>query len=95
MQTIKTLADFKRALTVGTKIEMVRYNNMPPTELIAGVGTVSKVQTNGVWINRRGRDSYLEFPKASNFMLSIERPGHIEIATPGKNPITLEYRLID
>ena len=90
-----TLAALKRKLQPGQRIEMVRYCGQEPSEKIKGIGTVTKVQTNGVFINRGHGDSFLSFPKASNFAMSIERPGHFEIWTDGTHPITLEYRLID
>lgn len=93
--TIKTVADLKRALTVGARIEMVRYCGNVPSEKVRGVGTVTKVQTNGVYIDRGFGNSWLDFPKATNFAASIERPGHFEVWSDGDNPITLEYRLID
>ena len=89
------LAELKRKLQTGQKIEMVRYCGQEPSEKIRGVGTVSKVQSNGVYINRNGRDSFMDFPKATNFAMSIERAGHFEMWTDGNYPITLEYRLID
>lgn len=89
------LSEFKRRMQVGQKIEMVRYNGGEPSEKIRGVGVVTKVQTNGVYIDRGHGNSFLDFPKAENFNMSIERPEHIEISTPGNYPITLEYRLID
>lgn len=90
------LAELKRKLQVGQKIEMVRYNGGEPSALIRGVGVVTKVQSNGVWIDRgHGRDSFFDFPKASNFAMSIERPGNFEVWTNGNYPITLEYRLVD
>jgi hypothetical protein len=95
MQTVKTVAELKRALTVGRKIEMVKYNGGVPSEKIRGIGTVTKVQTNGVYIDRGHGNSYLDFPKAANFAPSIEIQGNFEISTPGNYPITLEYRLID
>lgn len=92
---INTVADLKRVLIVGQKIEMTRYNNKPPVERISGVGVVSKVQTNGVYIERNGKNSFLDFPKATEFMPSIENIGHFEISSGGNYPITLEYRLVD
>ncbi len=95
MTAIKTVADLKRALQVGTQIEMVRYNGQAPTGKLAGVGTISKVQTNGVWIKRgENKSSWLDFPKASEFMPSIERAGHFEISSGGNYPIVLEYKII-
>ena len=89
------VSELKRKLQVGQKIEMVRYNGGEPSERIKGIGTVTRVQTNGVYINRGNGDSFMDFPKASNFAMSIERPGNFEMWTDGKFPITLEYRLID
>lgn len=94
MKTPKTVAELKRMLQVGQKIEMVRYNGGEPSEKRRGIGTVTKVQTNGVYIDRGHGNSFLDFPKSTNFAQSIERPGNFEISSPGNYPITLEYRLI-
>lgn len=83
-----TLAELKRKLQIGQKIEMVRYNGGEPSEKIRGVGVVIKVQTNGVYIDRGHGNSFLDFPKACNFAMSIERPGNFEINSPGNYPIT-------
>ena len=91
---MKTVAELKRKLQTGQKIEMVRYNGQAPSERIAGVGTVKHVQGNAVTIERNGKESWLYFPKASEFFPSIENSNHFEITSAGKYPITLEYRLI-
>ena len=95
METLKTVADLKRSLALGTKIEMTRYNNEKPSERIRGVGIVVKVQTNGVYIQRNGKNSFLDFPKATEFTPSVENAGHFEITSGGNYPITLEYRLLN
>ena len=92
---IKTVAELKRRLQTGQKIEMVRYNGQAPSERIAGVGVVKHVQGNAVTIERNGRESWLWFPKPSEFYPSRTTPGHFEITSEGNYPITLEYRLIN
>jgi hypothetical protein len=58
---MKTLADFKRALTPGSAWKL--YHNLAQKDL--GVRTVAKVQTKAVaFTNEAGGESWLEFPKA-------------------------------
>ena len=62
---MRTLADFKRALTLGSK--WLAVHNQSGNVL--GVRTVGKVQVNGVGFKSEGKDnlSWLYFPKASEF----------------------------
>lgn len=94
MQAPKTVSALKRALTVGTRIEMTKYCNQEPSERIRGIGTITRVQTNGVYIDRGNGESYVDFPSASNYNPSIEYNDRFEFSSGGVNPITLEYRII-
>lgn len=75
---MKTLADFKRALSVGSKwhTKLMKYG----TDI--GVRPVSKVRSNGVSFrtvrpNGEVCDSYLDFPKACN--VKFREDGTVEI----------------
>lgn len=89
---IKTVAQLKRELTVGRKIEMIAFNGGEPTEKIAGVGTIVKVQTNGVYIDRGNGKSWMDFPKASGFIQSYTNDNTFEI---NLGWVSLVYKLID
>ncbi len=59
---MKTLADFKRALTLGSEWEAYYGPNLQPL----GKRSVGRVMSNGVGFNtERGTLSYFYYPKAS------------------------------
>jgi hypothetical protein len=102
---IKTLADLKRALTVGTKITMTRHDWITPTSvgdksLVGMTRTVEIVQTNAVafsptgsldWNGKpRGR-SWLTFPKATDFYPTANGFG-IYLDKNNSNSV-MEYRI--
>lgn len=73
---MKTLSDFKRALTMGSKWKCVHAQ----TGLL-GIREVGKVQTKSVaFLTEKGTLSYLDFPKASEF--EINSFGEAEIYYP-------------
>ena len=66
---IKTLADFKRYLLNGGKIQLLSVNGQAPAEKISGIRIVEKMQSNSC--NFQG-GSWLYFPKASLFSVNKE-----------------------
>lgn len=74
---MKTLADFKRALTIGSKWEATHASGIN-----LGVGIVEIINTTGVAFKREGKEnpSWLNFPKASEF--KINDLGECEIYWP-------------
>lgn len=75
---MKTLADLKRRIEVGTKIEKTEHINIDngvrvenPRLLLGGVREVVKVQTKA-WVikNQDGENSWLDIPKASELTLN-------------------------
>ena len=72
---MKNLADLKRKMILGQKIEMLSYNGQAPAEKIRGVREVVKVQTNGVYLAPFGeskRKSWFDFPKADGIEINGE-----------------------
>ena len=69
MKTPKTVAELKRILVVGQKIECTLFEGKIPKERMRGIGEIAKVQTNGVYIERGKckHRSWLDFPKASEY----------------------------
>ena len=65
---MKTLSDFKRALTLGSKWHAIFHYNEKQSEL--GTGEVIKVQSNAVKFKRGEKESWLHFPKSSHFSIS-------------------------
>lgn len=62
---MKTLADFKRALTVGSMWRVTWLDGSTSTR------PVHKVQSNGVYFALPdGRNSFLDFPKAFDFAIN-------------------------
>ena len=73
---MKTLADFKRAMTVGT-VWMRKHVN----EIDFVKREVSRVKTTGVWIkDEYGKEVFLDYPKATDF--EINASGEAEIYLP-------------
>lgn len=68
MKTPKTVAELKRRLDLGAKIECTLFEGKIPSERMQGVGVIVKKQTNGVSIQRNGRNSFFNFPKASEYI---------------------------
>ncbi|SRR6266404_3474446 len=75
---MKTLADFKRRLTIGTKLT---YEFHRSTTIVGNLGNtvipasglqarvVSRLQSNGVWFMRAdGKESWLDWPKAKDLI---------------------------
>lgn len=86
---MKTLADFKRALTLGSKWETYYHRSFAHM----GVGEVVKVKSNGVAFLREGKKepSWLYFPKASCF--KVNASGNAQIYTQ-ENELLLTYTKI-
>ena len=91
---MKTLADFKRALTLGSK-----WHAMHASGQDIGIRTVAKVQTESVAFKRDDREelSWVYFPKASLF--SISESGEALIYWPPRNEgeerrLILTYRKV-
>lgn len=61
---MRTLADFKRALTLGSSWQTYHVLNGC---VDMGIRTVGKVQSNGVWFKSPAKEkmSWLDFPAAS------------------------------
>ncbi len=73
---MKTLADFKRALTPGT-VWMRKHAQDEAFKLVS----VCKTQGNGVWVEYEDtRKAFLSFPKATEF--KINEDGEAEIYWP-------------
>jgi hypothetical protein len=100
--TMKTLADLKRKIRIGTKIEKTAHINIdngvrvqrPPHP--QGVREVVKVQTNawGIAANKTIRDgsiSWLDIPKASELTLN----GNEFTITTWEGRLQMTYRLHD
>lgn len=64
---IKTLADFKRYLANGGKIQLISVDGQPPAEKIAGIKSVDKMQVNSC---KFIGGSWLYFPKAAYFKVN-------------------------
>ncbi len=86
---MKTLADFKRALTPGSKWETfhVLYNSS------MGVREVATIRSNSVGFRNEltGKISWLDFPKASQFKINN---GMAEIYTLEGN-LLLTYKAVN
>lgn len=81
---MKTLADFKRALTIGSMWRVIWPDGTSKER------PVCKVQTNGVYFALPdGRKSFLDFPKSSEF--KINHKGQVEIYAPASNNIQFQY----
>ena len=75
-KNMKTLADFKRAMQVGTVLKRKHVN-----EAGESLRTVSRVKSNGIWLlAENGKEAFLGFPKASEF--EINGDGEAEIYWP-------------
>lgn len=71
---MKTLADFKRALKVGTKWE--GFNHYYQSSF--GVRELSKVQSNSFAFKTvEGKDSWIDFPKSKD--IKFKDDGTVEI----------------
>lgn len=81
---MKTLADFKRALTVGSKWHATSYDSRG-NPMTLGCRSVAKIQSNSVAFSRPDTHalSWLQFPKASEF--AIDENGDVEIWWPAHN----------
>jgi hypothetical protein len=90
---MKTLADFKRSLTVGSK--WTCYHNLHLTNY--GIRIVKKKQTNSVCFHMPdlNKDSWLDFPKASD--IEINRDGEVLIFSQCGNQrkVILTYKKIE
>lgn len=86
---MKTLADFKRALTIGSKWQALHASGQD-----LGVREVAKVQSSSVAFKREGKEdfSWLEFPKATEFQ--INERGEAEIYWPACEVYEKPRRLI-
>ncbi len=94
---MKTIADIKRAMTVGSKWHTVHHGYAPDwTPQDMGVRAISIAQTNSVAFRTiRGADSWIQFPKKNQVIFhndgksfSIIDPGF------GQKPL-LTYTLMD
>ena len=66
---MKTLADLKRDLQIGTSIQMINFNNREEIpERLQGTRYVVKVKSNGIELNKdkeATKGSFLDYPKAT------------------------------
>lgn len=86
---MKTLADFKRALTVGSKWHALHASGQD-----LGVREVAKVQSCSVAFKREGKEefSWLSFPKSTEFQ--INERGEAEIYWPACEVYEKPRRLV-
>lgn len=68
------MAQWKRYMQAGVKIEMVRHDWFPVlSDKVSGIREVAKIQSNAiVFRNNDGRNSWLSFPSASMMRFSSE-----------------------
>lgn len=62
--SIKNLSQFKKWLETGKEIQFIE-NTIKPEMAGGQIRTINKVQTNAITTLVNGKDSWLEFPKAS------------------------------
>lgn len=66
---MKTLADLKRDLQLGTAVELVKFNSeIAIPERLQGIRYVVKVKSNGVEFNKdktATKGSFMDYPKAT------------------------------
>lgn len=86
---MKTLADLKRALSVGSKWQ--GFHHFQNRDL--GVREVSKVQSKAVAFATPGGDSWLEFPKASQVKFDADGNGFTLVNDQGQ--AVLSYKQVD
>ena len=85
---MKTLADFKRAMSVGSQWYRKHVNEADFVER-----TVVKRGSNHVKVaDNNGKEAYLDFPKASEFEVNAQ--GEAEIYMPANEMYKLPRRLI-
>jgi len=94
---MKTLADFKRALTLGSKWKYTYFQwdgeNAIPYLQTQCVREVGKVQSNAVaFLTDKRTLSYLHFPKSSEFQINDR--GEAEIYFPADVLYNLPRRLV-
>lgn len=83
---MKTISDFKRALTVGSMWRVIWPDGTSKDR------PVCKVQSNGVYFDLMdGRKSFLDFPKSSEF--KVNQHGQIEIYAPASNNPHFQYEM--
>lgn len=90
---MKTLSDFKRALTVGSSITLIDAPDMPDHRFLGLPRFVVKAQTSGVYLST-DKDavtgSFLDFPAAS----LVEFDGDtVKIFHKTAHSLALVYRL--
>jgi hypothetical protein len=75
---MKTLADFKRALTIGSKWHT--FHNDSNSDM--GIGVVVQRNTVGAYFLREGKErpSFMDFPKADLF--EVNEDGSVSIFWP-------------
>ena len=59
---MKNLAELKRTLKIGDKIKTLGNSH---GKWIGDISVITKIQSNGFYIDREGENSWLEYPKAS------------------------------
>jgi hypothetical protein len=70
---MNTLADLKRVLILGARVETVaQVGGGAPNARMAGIRTVKKVQTNGVYLSKSVEDSgsFFEFGKVGDWTIN-------------------------
>lgn len=92
---MKTLADFKRRLKVGTKIETINHRHGS-----FGVRPVSIVQSNSFALkttrtNGELVDSWCEYPKAKDIEVTDENTVIIYWGDGDKREAILTYKFVD
>lgn len=85
---MKTIAELKRDLTIGTSIEMVNFHGQDIPERLQGVRYVVKVKSNGIELNKDKtaiKGSFLDYPKATLCEYDGE---NLRIYDAGYRPLT-------
>ncbi len=93
---MKTIADFKRALTLGSKWQATWHSPDGAYTTDLGTRKVGVVKSNRFGFERIGENgeiilSWCEFPKAANF--AVNDKGQVEIYHPASEAYNLPRRL--
>ena len=69
---MKTLADIKRAIKTGGKITLTNASVEKMQKYIGIESTITKTQTNGFYVDRDGRNSWIEYGKANQYTVTAD-----------------------
>lgn len=93
---MKTLAELKRRIIVGTTLRCVKNTKRP--EMNGGMRTVCKVQQNGFFWTKDGEDTrpesskryWTDYPKASGLTWIAENTFRLSLKVPSDGYVELE-----